>query len=285
MPLRTMTIADIAAGLGLSKLAGWNQTAADWERFLRASPDGCFVAELEGEVCGTVTTISYENRFAWIGMVLVDPQHRSKGVGTKLLEAAIKHLDDRKLPTIKLDATPQGKPLYEKMGFVSEYEIERWTLHRATPDGRLANTSTPHETLPFPLPDSIVATDREAFGADRSFLLESVHENASEFTMEISDNGVLQGYTLGRRGIFADHLGPWLAKNASSARDLLEAFLVRSSRELLVVDCLKGNTMAASSLRACGFTYSRLLTRMYRGTNAYPGRPECFCAILGPEFG
>src|SRR6266567_8723739 len=95
MRLRTMTMADISAGLGLSRIAGWNQTAADWERFLKASPGGCFAAELDGKVYGTVTTISYENRFAWIGMVLVDPQHRSKGIGTKLLEAAIKHLDDR----------------------------------------------------------------------------------------------------------------------------------------------------------------------------------------------
>jgi ribosomal protein S18 acetylase RimI-like enzyme len=39
-----------------------------------------------------------------------------RGIGTRLLEAAIKHFDDRKISTIKLDATPQGKPLYEKIG-------------------------------------------------------------------------------------------------------------------------------------------------------------------------
>ena len=285
MRLRTMTMADIAAGLGLSKIAGWNQTAADWERFLRASPEGCFVAELEGEVCGTVTTISYENRFAWVGMVLVDPQHRSKGIGTKLLEAAIEHLDDRKIPTIKLDATPQGKPLYEKMGFVSEYEIERWTLQRTITDLGLADDRAPYETLTLPLSHSIIEADREAFGADRSFLLESLHQDAPQFTMEIRNNGVLQGYTFERRGLFADHLGPWAAKNTSSAGTLLKGFLTRSRRDTLIVDCLKANNMAVSWLKSYGFTYSRLLTRMYRGENNYPGRPEFLCAIVGPEFG
>jgi GNAT superfamily N-acetyltransferase len=285
MRLRTMTMTDIAAGLGLSKIAGWNQTAADWERFLRASPEGCFVAELEGEVCGTVSTISYENRFAWVGMVLVDPQHRTKGIGTKLLEAAIEHLDDRKISTIKLDATPQGKPLYEKMGFVSEYEIERWTLQRTITGVGLADNRAPYEPLPLPLSGSIVDTDHEAFGADRSFLLESLHQDAPEFTMEIRNNGVLQGYTFGRRGLFADHLGPWLAQDASSAGNLLEAFLTRSRRDTLVVDCLKENQSAVTLLKSYGFTYSRLLTRMYRGENNYPGRPEFFCAIVGPEFG
>ena len=31
---------------------------------------------------------------------------------------------------MKLDATPQGRVLYEKLGFVSEYDIERWMLKR-----------------------------------------------------------------------------------------------------------------------------------------------------------
>ena len=68
--LRLMTDADIPAGMRLKDLAGWNQTASDWERFLRASPAGCFVAESGGRVRGTAATIVYEGRFAWIGMVL-----------------------------------------------------------------------------------------------------------------------------------------------------------------------------------------------------------------------
>jgi len=284
MHLRTMTMKDISAGLRLNQVAGWNQTAADWERFLKTSPEGCFVMELEGQVCGTVTTISYENRFAWVGMVLVDPQHRGRGIGTRLLEAAIQHLDDRRISTIKLDATPQGKPLYEKLGFVPEYEIERWNLRRSTTHVREVQASDRSESV-LTLPESILETDREAFGADRSFLLKSLHDYAPDFTMELRTSSVLQGYALGRRGLFADHLGPWMAKDASSARHLVEAFLARSTRETLIVDCLKSNNIAMIVLTSCGFAYSRLLTRMYRGPNTYPGRPDMLFAILGPEFG
>jgi predicted N-acetyltransferase YhbS len=285
MSLRTMTMTDISAGLRLNQIAGWNQTAADWKRFLKASPEGCFVAELDGQVCGTVATISFENRFAWVGMVLVDPQQRSRGIGTRLLKAAIKHLDDRKISTIKLDATPQGKPLYKKMGFVSEYDIERWTLRRTITDIAVADGPSRYETPARSLQNSIVEIDRKAFGANRSFLLESLHRDAPEYTMEIRNNDELQGYTLGRRGLFADHLGPWMANSSSSARLLLEAFIARSMRETLVVDSLKENNVAVTLLKSCGFTYSRLLTRMYRGPNTYPGRPNMLCAILGPEFG
>lgn len=113
MYLRMMTKLDIPSGMRLKEIAGWNQTVQDWERFLTASPGGCFVAEFDGKVCGTATTISYEERFAWVGMVLVDPEFRGRGVGTKLLVRAIEHLDAGKISTIKLDATPLGKPLYE----------------------------------------------------------------------------------------------------------------------------------------------------------------------------
>jgi GNAT superfamily N-acetyltransferase len=273
-----MTMADIPAGMRLKDIAGWNQTPADWERFLRASPEGCFVVECAGQVVGTVTTIAYEGRFAWIGMVLVDPDFRGRGIGTMLLEKAIAYLDAAGIPTLKLDATPQGKPLYEKLGFASEYEIERWVLRRSTSAAVVA-----------PPADSdlaeVLALDREVFGASRSPLLQSLRECAPELTSVVRGHAEIAGYAFGRRGSRADHLGPWVARDESVARQLLETFLQRSSRETVFVDCLKDNPWARPMLRACGFEFARPLTRMYRGPNAHPGRPEWLCAALGPEFG
>ena len=56
--LRQMTFDDIPAGMRLIEVAGWNQTRGHWERFLGASPHGCFVAETDGEVVGTPRTCS-----------------------------------------------------------------------------------------------------------------------------------------------------------------------------------------------------------------------------------
>jgi GNAT superfamily N-acetyltransferase len=285
MRLRTMTKADIPAGLWLKEIAGWNQTAADWKRFLQASPEGCFVAEEDGRVCGTAATITFENRFAWVGMVLVDPEYRSRGIGTRLLERAIEYLDGQKILAIKLDATPQGKPLYEKLQFVSEYGIERWTLGQSPSEMVKTSALRAREPLSARLLPSILEADKEIFGADRSFLLKSLHEDAPDFTSAISNAGVIQGYAFGRRGSLADHLGPWMARDASTARQLLETFLAHSSREVQIVDCLKSNTIAGGLLKPFGFNYSRPLTRMYRGSNDHPGRSDLLCAILGPEFG
>jgi hypothetical protein len=48
---------------------------------------------------------------------------------------------------------------------------------------------------------------------------------------------------------------------------------------------MKNSPWAMKILRERGFQYSRSLTRMYRGRNDFPGRPELQGAILGPEFG
>lgn len=274
-----MTRADIPAGMRLKDIAGWNQTPADWEQFLAASPDGCFVAEVEGRVVGTATTIVYESRFAWIGMVLVDPEHRGRGIGTRLLEKTIEHLDALGVPSMKLDATPQGKPIYEKLGFVTEYEIERWALRRAAVTPTASAEHDPSELA------RICGLDREVFGADRGPLLRSLDSQAPAFTLSIQLSSKLTGYTLGRRGSRADHLGPWMAADEASARELLDEFLHRSQRELVFVDCLHANPFARNLLRSRGFEFARPLTRMYRGGNAHPGRPELLCAVLGVEFG
>jgi GNAT superfamily N-acetyltransferase len=281
MGIRVMTQADIPVGMRLKEMAGWNQTDEDWKRFLQASPQGCFVAEVDGKVCGTATTIVYENRFAWIGMVLVDPEYRSRGFGTQLLKKAIQYLDALGISTIKLDATPQGKPIYEKLGFAYEYELERWILRRTATESAVPTTVD----LTAKLLESILQHDATIFGANRGFLLKDLYRHNPQFTIGIERDGLVEAYCFGRRGSFADQLGPWGSADRASAGHVLATFLARSPRDTIVVDRVKSNGFTENLLRSAGFTYSRPLTRMVRGPNNYGGRIERLCAALGPEFG
>lgn len=275
--LRAMTFEDIPEAMRLKDAVGWNQTTADWARFLSADPERCFVAEYGGSVIGTSATIIYEGRFAWIGMVIVDKQYRGQGIGTSLLERAICFLDSQRVPTMKLDATPQGKLLYKKFGFISEYDIERWMLNRTVKENEV-------ESEPIPMED-ILLIDREIFGADRSGLLRTLAQEAPHLTLVDQQEGKITGYSFGRLGSRADHMGPWVARNEDVAEKLLNSFLFRSSRELVFIDCLRINPWAVPLVKAHGFEFSRPLTRMFRGTNRYAGQLEFLCASLGPEFG
>ncbi len=250
MQIRTMTEKDIPAGTRLKDIAGWNQTEADWRIFLNAGRDGCFVAEVDDVVRGTAATI-----------------------------------DSIQVPCIKLDATPLGKPIYEGLGFASEYELERWTLKRRREDLPRQGQTDPDEFMPAPLLENVLKADREVFGADRSAVLRAVNRAAPRFTDSVWNAGGMEGYAFGRRGSFADHLGPWIAKDEATGHRILDRFLAQSSREVVLTDCSNANPFIKRILQARGFEYSRPLARMFRGRNEYPGQPELVCAILGPEFG
>jgi len=277
MPIRQMTCFDIPAGMRLKELAHWNQTEADWKLILASNPEGCFVSEVDGRVTGTVATIIYECRFAWIGMVLVDPEFRKRGIGTALLQKAIDHLDSHNIPCMRLDATPQGKPVYQKLGFVDEYEIERWRLSRP-PSQTPSGITTPDW-------ERSLLLDREIFGADRSMLLRAMAASAPEFVQIFDGPAGVTGYALGRHGSHSDSLGPWVANDLVVAERMLDNFLAQSGRESIVVDCVKSSPWARNALIARGFEFERPLYRMRRGENTHPGRPELICGITGPEFG
>lgn len=287
--LRPLTMADVPAATALVHQAGWNQTAADWARFIRAQPEGCFAAFIGDQLVGTVTTIIYDQRLAWLGMMLVDAGHRGQGVGRQLLARALDRLDRSAVQCVKLDATPEGRRLYEKVGFVDEHAVERWALSRAVGDRpasaatRRAQATSAH-SLDERIGD-VVAFDRELFGADRSELLKSLATDAPDLVIVHSSDATLTGYTFGRRGARADHLGPWMARDERTADLLLASFLERSDRALVFIDCVRGHPWARRLAEARGFTLSRPLTRMYRGTNVSQDPSRLMGGILGFEFG
>jgi len=298
MPIdyRDLTADDIPAGLRLCRIAGWNQLAADWELFLRLSPRGCRAAVQEGKVVGTVTTVNYENRFAWVGMVLVDPETRGQGVGTRLLQEAMSIL--RGIPSIRLDATPQGRPVYQRLGFEDEYELCRMQLAETTAAGlsRGSAASSPSslsqaEGLSIrPLQaDDLVAVaqaDRHIFGADRREVLRWALEQSPEYAWIATGPAGLEGYCLGRHGFSFEQIGPVHSQREIVSQQLVAACLsaVKPGTRVIVDPLLHSPTWL-DWLRQAGFVHQRPFTRMALGENRHPGIPGEMWTMLGPEFG
>src|SRR5579875_1105712 len=162
-----MTANDIPAALRLCRLSGWNQLEEDWRIFLRSNPNGCRLAEKDGELAGTVATIRYGDRFSWLSMLLVAPQERGNGLGTRLLQEGLAILQEE--PCCRLDATPAGRQIYRKHLFFEEYSLSRMTT--TIDANRFA--SAPAETRPMCASDlnEVANQDFEVFGSDRSVLL------------------------------------------------------------------------------------------------------------------
>lgn len=277
---REMVPEDIPAGLRLCRASRWNQTARDWAQFLELAPQGARVAVRDGQVIGTVATVPYQDRFGWIGMVLVDPAARGRGVGTQLLHKGLEALVG--IRCARLDATPAGHALYLKLGFQDEYGLAR--MQRAPGAAAPPQQNRVRYMGAGDLP-AVQTLDRQVFGADRSGMLEWLFAGASEYAHVIEEEGVLRGYSLGRHGFDFEHLGPVVAQDHGQAEQLTAACLAAAPGRPLILDSARHSKEWLRWLESEGFLEQRPFMRMFLGENRHPGLPERQFAILGPEFG
>jgi GNAT superfamily N-acetyltransferase len=128
----TLAPADVPSAMELSKAAKWNQTPDDWLRVLQLAREDFRCVEAAGKIVATASLLPYGTRLAWIGMVLTRPEYRRQGFARELMEDLIARAEGHKIRTLKLDATHEGLPLYESLGFVVEETVERWGRSAAT---------------------------------------------------------------------------------------------------------------------------------------------------------
>lgn len=278
--LRLLEMRDLAGAMRLKELARWNQMESDWRRLLRLEPRGCFCASLDGRLVGTTTTTTYGDELAWIGMVLVDPGWRRRGVATRLMRTALDYLKER-VAAVKLDATPEGQPVYERFGFRVESLVERWMGTARVFDARAATC----ETFEPSMRGELLALDREAFGADRSKLIESLLADACVAPVVASTGGRLTGYALARRGSDAAYVGPLVAFDAKQAATLLDGLLGQLAGQQIYVDLNTNFARGAEVLAARGFVKQRDLVRMAYGAQSGAASSATVFAIAGPELG
>ena len=269
---------DIAASLELSAFAGWNQTSEDWRMLLRLAPQGCFGLKVQGRLVATTTLICYGKQLGWIGMVLTHPEFRGRGFARRLLEHVLQRADAAGIRTLKLDATDQGKPLYEKYRFRSEQAVERW-------GGECAEV----EAAGSADLEAMSVLDNKAFGVDRSVLLQALASRGSC----VRSAG---GFLMTRSGRSAAYIGPCVARDVKTARDLFSRFSqgrheVKSAMHpkqpevrQWYWDLLPDNKAAIEIAKELGFTPKRQLTRMVRGED-FRGDDELVYAIAGFEIG
>lgn len=253
----------VDAMLRLSVAATWNQTAADWHRILALSPGLCWGLEVDGQLAATATAIVYDEKLAWIGMVLTLPEFRGQGLARRLIAHLLELLQSRNIQSIKLDATTMGAPLYREFGFVEERPIERW--FRPGINRNPVSTGTWDPSL-----------DTNATGVSRLQLLNAL---ASESVIWATEDG---SFAMLRPGANASYLGPVLARNAEGARQLL-ATLPQDSAAYW--DLFPEHSEATSLAIQLGFEPARQLLRMSLGNSIPNSNLQFQFGIAGFEYG
>lgn len=225
-----MTPGDIIGAVALSKRAGGDEGAEDWERLLYWSPEGCFVLDHPDEgIVGTIGTVTYGDELAWLGMLFVAPDRADQGLAQQLIRAALDHLIAREIKRIMLDSTEQARPLYRDMGFHTVCKIERWEGRASTYLGARARRMRPADY------EAMLTLDRTLSGLDRSHVLMRLLDEFPHLAWADYERGELSGYLLGSSIEGAVHLGPWMSWDTAAAqRLLLTAFEQLQGRQIVM---------------------------------------------------
>jgi GNAT superfamily N-acetyltransferase len=281
--IRLMTRADFPFADSLRAMMGWNQTLQDWERFLSCEPDGCFVAEWDGAAVGTATTSCYGSELGWIGMLLVHPDHRRRGIGSALLQHGLDQLHRRGVRCVKLDATPLGQPVYERVGFQPEQSLTRWERQgsASVPFRQLGRVKVGEPTDLQPM----VVLDRTVFGQERGPILAALAQQARRVSVVKRPDGRLEGFGMLREGTRADYLGPLVACSSELAAHLVGDLLCHALGRPIFWDVLNENRAATALAGDLGFSPQRSLLRMFHGANPGQGDVQRQFAIVDPALG
>jgi GNAT superfamily N-acetyltransferase len=276
---RDMTEADLADGLRLSRASGWNQTLADWGVLLSLGPGLFRVAVLDGRIVASGGAVRYGEALAWICMILVDPERRGHGLGTRVFDEVLARCEAEvrkgRLGCVGLDATPAGRGIYVQRGFVDGGSLVRMRVEPAAADPPEGVMRLDASAL-----EGVLARDRDVFGADRRPVLRWAFGSAPDLAWATPGGA----YCFGRHGDHSDHVGPVVAEDRESALALVRACLSLPRRRPLILDARVDREWLAE-LGAVGFREQRPFTRMYLGEARPPARPALEPVVLGPEFG
>ncbi|WP_330282861.1 GNAT family N-acetyltransferase [Streptomyces sp. NBC_00588] len=228
LPIRRLTLRDLTACADLSEDRGWPREEHKWGLLLTAG-QGYGIDDPDGGLVSACVVTEYGPQehpsLAAIGMVLVAERHARQGVGRRLMQHVIVAMGTTPLT---LHATPNGRPLYEQIGFKVTGRAEM-LRGRFTPDGQESEVVTRAATAED-LP-SILQLDEEVFGADRTHVITRLPAFADRLRVAEED-GRLIGYAAAWPNMDNHVVGPLIARDTETAKALVASLAAHTDRPL-----------------------------------------------------
>jgi GNAT superfamily N-acetyltransferase len=269
--------ADVAGGLALSDAAGWNQTDDDWALFI-AEGAAIGVRDSAARLIASAATLPYDGGAGWISMVLVDVDHRHRGLASRLVAACVETLRrSGRVPV--LDATPAGAEVYRRSGFSDGFDFERW--QGATAAAERATGAHEVDLGDAKVLAALTTLDRSISGIGRAALLRSFASRSATRAWLADD---ASGFVVSRAGRRATQIGPLVAGAEATALALAASALDAAAGRVFI-DVAAHQPALQNVLARRGFVRQRPFVRMALGATPALGASPRLFAVAGPEFG
>jgi ribosomal protein S18 acetylase RimI-like enzyme len=260
LTIRRMTTADVAFAVRLTDTRNWDLTRRDF-RFMRTlEPYGCFTA-LQGAARIGTTTTAHFGRVGWIGNVIVDSRHRSKGIGAKLVRHATDYLTGKSARTIGLYAYMDTVAFYEKLGFRADSSFVQLVGHGVSTN---LDQKQVKRMIQEDLEDAI-NFDKSCAGWNRERLLRSIFKDSDDLCCVARDQGMLLGFIMA--DWYRQQIGPCLCypENSKVAVHLLKAVLRKLNKREVRIGVPENRAEIIKALKEMNFKEEFKVVRMYWG--------------------
>jgi GNAT superfamily N-acetyltransferase len=257
--VRRMRRVELDAAIDLAAAEGWNPGLHDADAFWAADPHGFLVAEVDGELAGCVSAVSYGGDFGFIGLFIVRPHLRGHGIGSALWAAAAQRLDGQ---PVGLDGVPDQQDYYRRKGFTLAWHNARY--------GGPAHAAAPQPPAMAPLraigTAELRADDRRGFPAARDAFLQAWTTMPDSTGLAWREDDRLRGWGVIRASRNGHKVGPLVADEPRIAAALFDALAgsVPPGSEVFL-DVPLPNDDALELARSRGLTPGFETARMYTG--------------------
>ena len=209
--IRTMTAGELGFAVDLAAAEGWNPGLHDAEAFHAADPGGFLIGVLDGAPIACISAVSYEQRFGFIGLYIVVPEHRGKGYGLAIWNAAMQRLAGH---DVGLDGVVAQQDNYRKSGFTLAYGNVRFEGRGGGPaPADLIDV----RAVPF---DRLCELDRRVFPAARPEFLRAWMDRPGGSALAAVEGDALRGYGVIRPCRVGFKIGPLVADTPATADSL-----------------------------------------------------------------
>ena len=272
--LDTLTAADTHACWQLSQALRWPHREADWQQFISwAKAHGAALAvRADGQLIGCGLAWQWGHEQGSIGMVIVDNAWQRRGIGKRLFKGLLQALDGR---DVMLQATAQGRPLYESLGFAAIGHARQFHGHWQPPVEAAPTVSpaTDERTRLLQQQDlpALLAYDQRERGLARPALLQALlaQMDADErCAVSVDEQGHLCGYGILRRFGRGWVVGPLLADGADRAVALVKRLTQERTGDFVRID-LAADTRAFPVSHSHSHSHSQILHHPYRQPHNY----------------
>lgn len=189
--IRDMVPAEVEVAIALAKAQGWRDRRRFYDFVFRVSTCQPLVGVAEGRVVGTgLATV--QGSVGWLGAIAVEAGFRHRGIGRAITDELCRRLRAAGCTTLSLEATDEGRRMYERMGF------RLAATYRQLQAGHLPEEPVPpagarvRKLEPADLP-AIVELDRLATAEDRSAALAVMAEDGG---WALERDGTISGFLI-----------------------------------------------------------------------------------------